>query len=309
MLMKSDVQLGRALWMASGPLSCWSGDYPLCWIQLYLTLCRFRYVRKVYIGCILSTTRWTWWALITQLMISASGWASTVAGRSSSGLKLISQVPSSASGLESGLSRVKSGSSGSQGCEMGHPGFSIKFHCICELLDQAVPLNKSRWPKWDLHCFRHSADSICPSGSVCKGEDQHLHLSGASAGSQGCSLNADHPFLVLCLLLHQTFQYYCISLGSRGAGTPNTLAKKVCATHPLMWGQSLPCDMLLRLCSSPCPLCLQAPLVRPVRQVTHPASDYGDKHKAMAHEYLFCKTPILSWFLFPPICREILKYI
>lgn len=41
------------------------------------------------------------------LMISASGWASTVAGRSSSALKLISQMPSIASGFESSLSRVK----------------------------------------------------------------------------------------------------------------------------------------------------------------------------------------------------------
>lgn len=42
-----------------------------------------------------------------SLMISASGWASTVAGRSSSALKLISQMPSNASGFESSLSRVK----------------------------------------------------------------------------------------------------------------------------------------------------------------------------------------------------------
>lgn len=33
-------ELGRALWMASGSLSCLSGDYPLGWIGLYLTLCR-----------------------------------------------------------------------------------------------------------------------------------------------------------------------------------------------------------------------------------------------------------------------------
>lgn len=101
MLMKSVVQLDRALWMACGHFSCLCGDYPLCWIQLYL-LCRLSCMRKVYIGCILGTTRWTRWALISN-----SGWASTVAGRSSSGLKLISQVPSSASGFESSLSRVK----------------------------------------------------------------------------------------------------------------------------------------------------------------------------------------------------------
>lgn len=59
----------------------------------------------MWIGYILGTTRWTWWARITQLVIS-SGWASTVAGRSN--LKLILQVPSSASGSESSLSRVKS---------------------------------------------------------------------------------------------------------------------------------------------------------------------------------------------------------
>lgn len=63
-------------------------------------------MRKVYIDYILGTTRWSWWALITQLMTSTSGWARTVAG--SSGLKLILQVPSIASGFESSLSRVKS---------------------------------------------------------------------------------------------------------------------------------------------------------------------------------------------------------
>lgn len=188
---------------------------------------------------------------------------------------------------------------GLTGCEMGDLGFSIKSCCICELLDQAVSLRKSRGPMWDLH----SGGSICPSGSACKGEDQHLPLSGPSAGSQGCSLNADHPFLVLCLLLHQTFHSYC----SHGAGTPITVARNVCAAHPLMGGQSLPCDMLLRLCSSLCPLCLQALLLRLIRQVTHSEPDCGDEGKAMAREQLLCKTTILSWFLFTPICREILK--
>ena len=39
------------------------------------------------------------------------------------------------------------------------------------------------------------------------------------------------------------------------------------------------------------------------------APDYGDGGKAMAHEKLLCKTPILSSFNFSPVqvCEEIFK--
>lgn len=227
-------------------------------------------MRKVYIDYILGTTRWSWWALITQLMTSTSGWASTVAG--SSGLKLILQVPSSASGFESSLSRVKSRKQWISLCvrweTLGLASSPVAFVSF-----------------WTKQCRSARADDPSEISAVLALSRQHLsfclclqewgpppsqwslsRLSGMqpeSWSSFPSALFTSSPDLPL--LLPQCLQLW-------GWDSHYTGQKPVC--HPPSdVVTSLPCDMLLRLCSSPCPLYLQALLVRPIRP-GHPAVVY-----------------------------------